>query len=322
MKLRAIPFYIVDKPYCWWSNEDLDENIRFLKSIDEDYFLYSANLYVKSTDVNKEFSYLGIRHFNFLAVETMLSMIFNIFQSPQAVMAYINTLSNENIREIHFHLSNKRSLKNIHDIASSYKDISRLIFKTLYESTDEVEDKSTNYAKMWERMAEDFVRSSQEYNSIQHSLRVSGGAAKLYLIPEDSSGMPPIEDEVWKSWIHNDSDVFGSGFFSKLRAKSNSRNIGFQYSTINWDPVDAFNSVQACVMSIKLLKSYYKKIFTDDSNYSHPLIDDHGFGMPWQNGVKLINIDLNLPNLPQEDKEILTNEQIEAYCKKIYGEHY
>ncbi|WP_165742274.1 hypothetical protein [Candidatus Thiosymbion oneisti] len=190
---------VVDKePYCIWEVDISEQNEKFLKSIDVEYFDYVLKQNAEAEDDKRASVALQLAYHH--ALETLFSYIGAYIQAPDCAYAWIAKVQNVQLRSVIEKVSlNDDSLFTKLNIPSiSWKNISRLVFQQYMPGTEKQNDTIELFADLWFRLAREFTDDNHaiEYNSMKHGFRVHPGGFGLSVGIEHEYGVPCPKDEM------------------------------------------------------------------------------------------------------------------------------
>lgn len=225
---------IADSPYCFWGDNLTDDNTRFLKRLDSDYY-YSVAYKLETIFKDDQTSAILIRQLYFQSLECLFSMLFSYLQSPHYIIGWLNKYEPWQIRlcinKINSHIP-------IRTVFNGKIDNWGIISKQInaYFAEEKREIMIEKYEKLWIRLANEYINNNfiTEYNSLKHGNRILPGGIFISVGTEHEYGVAPPSEE-----MHSiGGSKYGSTFFATEQVTKGNNKINFIVSehTVNWDP--------------------------------------------------------------------------------------
>lgn len=305
--------FIVDtRCHSVFGNELTEENVRFLRNYNRNYY-YKVSKYLEQIyDESHETATL-VRVTYCQALESMFSLMFSIIQAPHYVTGWFHRYSNEDLRSLLRKISKGTKIptkfeSNVESF-SAFAEISHSIFSEKDRSVA-----TSGFQKLWINLADEMLDDDliEEYNSLKHGLRAIPGGSFLRIGREATFGVAPPAEEM--------RDLGGSRFGSRLvklePVKSDDPKKVRSYvaydKSVNWNPIQLIEKLSLISFSIGNLVSF--ALFLNGDNPEElPLSlpeDRAAFDKVFHNGVSVrgfslrpsYDIDLIMDNLVSEDK--------------------
>lgn len=311
--LHPMFFAVNDEPYCLWDADIKIQVEQFLNGIDVDYFDYILQTHLNADDEKR--AIVAIRLSLHHALETLFSLIGAYVQAPKCPFAWIAKCSNRGLHRFSRRISeaDESLARRLNLDSVSWLSISKLVFVTYSPGTDIQTRTIENFAKLWERLTEEFNNQDyvDEYNALKHGFRARQGGFHLQMGVNDEMGnTPPISEMMTLG-----KSEFGATFIKVEPATSdkNSCHITTAHTSINWTLEKTIVLHQLVHASINNVLSALKLInnFTPSTCKFMVISDEADFSKPWDkdNGVMSFTIrhPVNEEDLPKIDKnELLT----------------
>jgi hypothetical protein len=225
---------IADTPYCFWGDNLTEDNIRFLKRLDSNYY-HSVACKLETVFSDDQTSAILIRQLYFQSLECLFSMLFGYLQSPHYIIGWLNKYEPWQIRLCITKINNCTPIQTLFDgKIDSWKVISNQI--NAYFTEEKRELLIEKYEKLWIKLANEYINSNfiAEYNSLKHGNRILPGGVFISVGAEHEYGIAPPPEE-----MHSiGGSKYGSTFFSSelVIHRKNKINYIVTEHTVNWDP--------------------------------------------------------------------------------------
>lgn len=302
-------FMVNDKPYCIWDIDLKERNSKFLESIDPEYFEYSLETHMATTD--KKRAAISLRSTLHHAMETFFSLLGAFLQAPDCAYAWISKCENSDLRKLldRINSSDDSVFRKLNMESLSWNGIARCVYRAYKPGTERQQKAIDLFAKLWENLSIEFLDPNHrdEYNAIKHGFRLQSGGFAFSFAPEDGTGKPPSDD---KFTLLGSSDT-GSSFLRVKRSDSSRKNRSLiaERVHLNWS-LDKVNLlIQAISVSILNLTSAMKIAngFNAKECRFASFVDDADFEAPWKHTVGVTS--LTMPNTYDKDKVISISEE-------------
>jgi hypothetical protein len=287
LELNYVVLMVGDKPYCYWSNENvIQRNLQFLNDINPAFFMYQAqsNLKLYNYKKYKQDAALAIRIAFSHGLETLFSLIGAAIQAPFCVQAWMLLCKNSQLYNLIDKINNGVKIPTMLKVDhQNWRTISEVVYKSLVlEDKEKEESIKSSFGNLWGQWGLDFVNKSftDEYNSIKHGFRIKPGGFAFSIGVQEKPGMPASSDKMQLVG----KGEFGSAFSNYEPIGNSSRNIFLKMNHRNWDPEDMAWGLQLIAMSIGNIISCLKILNGIPANkikYQWPR-EPHTFREPWK----------------------------------------
>lgn len=262
MDIHYSKFVVGDSPYCIWGRDLPDQNMRFLKSLDPEFFSHMAEVHgtALNEDHGKKHSALALRLFYSHALETMLSLLCAAAQAPDCVVGWICLYREEHLKAILNAFSMGSTIPfrlKLEEV--TWEGLSRAIHSFL-----DLEDKEKEgvikkgFARFWGHAAHAYTNEKNrlEYNSIKHGLRARSGGYTLRIRREKSLGVPDPDAPIRTVA----ASEFGSSFYVPERIDDSKINLSLRHYAVNWRPQGLIDGLILASMSIANIVGFLQAI--------------------------------------------------------------
>lgn len=285
-------FAVGADPYCVWDWDLGERNVRYLKSLDPDYFDYvgRANLPHLGSDDPEERrrAATAIRTAYHHGLESFFALLFATLQAPSCVPGWMQVYSPADLRDMARAVDpgvrgrgaqSERARALREDMLPyvwlrprsflRWEGISRAIHRL---DADEEQAAKTQqlFGRLWHGFARDLVNDAfvSEYNSIKHGLRTGFGGFDMLMGPEAVPGVPPPAEAM----LPLGGSEHGSSFFSprtfvgSVTEKDRKARLGhgrgrtfhfrIRRQALNWDPeglCEALALISASIHNVRSL---------------------------------------------------------------------
>ncbi len=282
--MSKILFQVVEEPYCLWEENLNAQTMSFLAGIDTGYFDHLLKLYLDSED--EERAAMALRVAFHHAMETLFSFLGALLQAPAAPQAWIAKCQNSQLKELVRRISDcDNNLPRGLSLQSvSWTELARATLCWYRSGTERQSESIKLFAEFWRRLAAEFLDQNRidEYNSLKHGFRVTGGGYGLSVGLEHEYGVQPPENEM-QSILQSE---FGTSFWRFLNAsgKRGERSLVSEQVFVNWKiekvaPLLQITSISIAnvVGALKVLNGELCNIVKFDRPES-----DEAFVEPWK----------------------------------------
>ncbi len=310
--MESYSFAINTRPQCVWDWRLKEKNLEFLAGIDPDYFLYVADVNGAILATRKDQrAALAVRLAYSQALETFMALSAATIQASSCPMGWMLRYNNEDLREIIAKISQGTVEHCRFPASSDWNGLAAAVVELSSVPVVEQPEVVSCFAKMWSRLADDFLDGAQEneYNSLKHGMRARPGGFSLRIGAEIIPG-EPAPAEAMKLL---GASEYGSTFF--VIEKPVGGKIDFRPRTFsrNWSPENLFSSLQLLAVSIDNVRSYLRARGGDTSSLPFRRPEDPAvYESPWAHhvGVFTCNFDLEVrsEHICQTTKEEVLDE--------------
>ena len=232
--MKNVVFQVVDEPYCLWEEDLKVHTLAFLTGFDTGYFDHLLETHLNADDEARSAMALRVAYHH--AMETLFSFLGALLQAPSAPQAWIAKCQNIQLYELVRRITNNdRELPTGLSIQSvSWDELARVTLNWYRSGTERQAESISLFAGFWRRLASEFLDKNRldEYNSLKHGFRVTGGGFGLSVRLEHEYGALPPEDEM-QSIGHSE---FGSSFrrFRAASGQRGERSLISEHVSVNW----------------------------------------------------------------------------------------
>jgi len=192
VQVDRIRFAIVDRPMCVMGISLEEENLRFLRGLDPEFFLYQAASH-QPADVSGDpamHSALALRISYGMAVEALFGILGAVTQAPDCVFGWLTAYNNAELREIVRRISAAEPVKTLPPFRpATWPEISAALLEPLrLQNVERHNEVSELFARAWRLFAAELLddQAAREYNSLKHGFRVQPGAVKIAISHSDT----------------------------------------------------------------------------------------------------------------------------------------
>ncbi len=232
--MHQLPFVVNEKAYCVCEWDLPERNLRFLASIDPDYFRYLAEVHGHGMDNEDkkvlQHASVALRTAYSQGLETLFAFIFATVQAPQCVAGWLLKYKVSDITDL---LEKIKDRKPIKSLLEPERLTWEYIASVIFSSTDkDLAEKLTKmYSELWQSLASDYLREDfdTEYNNIKHGFRVSPGGFSFAMGTQEELGVPA------KEMVVIGESKYGSTFFVPKKIGSSNTHFRIKYMSRNWE---------------------------------------------------------------------------------------
>jgi hypothetical protein len=281
--MKYVLFQVVDEPYCLWE-EDLKANtLAFLNRFDTGYFDHLLEIHLNADDEARSAMALRVAYHH--AMETLFSLLGALLQAPSAPQAWISKCQNKQLYELIRRISNNDSRlpKGLSIQSVGWDELASVTLNWYLSRTERQAESIKLFADLWRRLASEFLGNNRldEYNSLKHGFRVTGGGFELSVGLEHEYGVPTPENEMQS--IGNSE--FGTSFrrFIAASGQSGERSLISEQVSVNWKIEKVAPLLQLASISISNVIGALRVLNGESCNsvkFIRPDSDD-AFGQPW-----------------------------------------
>lgn len=281
--MKNVLFQVVDEPYCIWEEDLKAHTLAFLTGFDTRYFDYLLDIHLNADDEAR--SAMALRVVYHHAMETLFSFLGALLQAPSAPQAWISKCQNKHLYELIRRISNNDSSlpKGLSIQSVGWHGLASVTLNWYRAGTERQTESIKLFADLWRRLAIEFLDNNRldEYNSLKHGFRVTGGGFELSVGLEHKYGVPPPENEMQS--IGNSE--FGTSFRRFLAASSQSgeRSLISEQVSVNWKIEKVAPLLQLTSISISNVIGALRVLNGEPCNrikFTRPDSDD-AFSQPW-----------------------------------------
>lgn len=190
VSLEYAKFAVVDRALCVWGRNVSATNLRYLKNLDPDFFLYQAHVHESAiagaggpSAAEARHAVLALRIAHGLAVETFFALLGAALQAPHCVFGWLSLYQTEELRAFVSRLRAKEPLRALPPFRPpSWEQIARITLGPIFERAPEVAPAARDrFCRAWQTLADEFLDrdSTREFNSLKHAFRVEPGRGPL-----------------------------------------------------------------------------------------------------------------------------------------------
>jgi hypothetical protein len=258
----SVAFRVIDRPFVLWSHDSQSENIKFLDSIDSDFYHRTVqNLFcdekgnlridADNSDARKDVSSLARLIWNH-GLETLVMLLGAYIQAPFAVHGFFLKCENKDCREIARYLLSGQ-IPESHCLTNPQFDFDAFV-RGIHAGTIWANDEATmsNFARSLRGMLREYDRNDHraEYNSIKHGLRARHGRFAVAFGLEDTPGVPaPEENITMLSDSMDGSHFFTIKTFPNVSKKIAREQFSVRHSSVGW-------SLEKTLLDIQIFSSW------------------------------------------------------------------
>ena len=268
--MQSVTVMINETPYCVWDWE-LDKLDRdFINGIDPSYFEHMIEAHVPLLDGDHAHqAALAIRMSYSHAMETLMSLLCALVQSPDCVIGWLHKYQNNELEAVVGKLDRGETVHTKLKTADlSWMGLSKLVHKFVsHPDTDKTKRIIEEYGRFWARIAQEFLDEGgrKEYNSIKHGLRAQSGGFTLMIGMEATPGVAPPHDQMKPSG----GSRFGSTYYTPqpidgLEKPFQKCNIKITSTSRNWLPESLAHRIDLMSLSMMNILSFLKVMYDND----------------------------------------------------------
>jgi hypothetical protein len=238
-----VRFAVLDRAVCVLGQDLPGDNLRFLRGLDPEFFLYQASAH-QHPDVGgagATRAALALRLNYSMAVEALFGMLGAVMQAPDCVFGWLSAYKNDELRGLVHRVSNGEPLKTLPPFRpTTWSQVSSALLEPLREQdTDRHATVRDLFAKAWGIFASDLLSesSSREYNSLKHSFRVQPGSVTIDISHQG------------KSLLKSESALAHSFPFLR-RTKERKNHYNVSYATLALEPTFCAVALSVIALSI------------------------------------------------------------------------
>lgn len=195
IEIENVRFAVLDRPVCVWSLHVESTNLRFLRGIDPEFFLYQSQIHQSALGADHiptvRRAALALRLNYGMALEAFFGLLGAVLQAPDCVFGWLNSYTNAELTKLVDRISTGASIKTLPPFRPpSWKHIASVLLEPLRsEDPEKFPVVIDLFARAWATFAEDFLGESEsrEYNSLKHSFRVEPAAVAAEFKHEDTT---------------------------------------------------------------------------------------------------------------------------------------
>ena len=227
-------FQVDDEPYCLWEVRLKQEVGDFLSGFDTEYFDHLLKVHFESDDEKRAAVALRVAYHH--AMETLFLMLGAFLQAPAAPHAWLAKCSNAQLRNVVRRISagDDTLAKGLSVRSVNWTELASASLHWYKPGTNRQAESIKLFSELWRSLAAEFLEPNRvdEYNSLKHGLRVSGGGFGLSFGVEHEYGVPPPENEMRAI----EKSEFGTTFlrFVPASGRSSDRSLVAEQVSINW----------------------------------------------------------------------------------------
>ncbi|MBI5428643.1 MAG: hypothetical protein HZA02_10270 [Nitrospinae bacterium] len=310
-------FLVDDDPHCVWEWDIKEKNLEFLEQIDPDYFVYLACAHFENLKgENGKRAALALRTGYLHGLETLFALLCATLQAPDCVVGWMQKYRPHQVRSmIKKIVSGPGTIFNKLGMTKvSLEKLSEQIH--IYSNVDKERAKETTclFANLWVLFSSEFLEDTgvNEYNSIQHGLRVRSGGFWLSYDMEKEYGVSPPPENM-RSMGGSD---YGSTFFATEKIKGNPNpndrvHFRVRRNSVNWDPeslAHALNLISASIGNIISFLKIINGIEPGKVKFTRPQESAY-FNKPWDNDIGVLSTSMNM-EIPSEKVKFFNKKDI------------
>jgi hypothetical protein len=314
----ALPFTIVNEPFCAWCADMAQVNERVLGGMDASYFAYLVDTHERELEnpESEQHAAIAIRSTYSQALEAFFALLGATIQAPDFVLGWLLKYRPAHLTQLLGRLEEGAPLPTrIFADTPDWEDLSRMINATPQEGAT-ADDLRTHagFATAWRLMAKDYRDDHRrhEYNSIKHGLRITAGGFHVAIAPQKRPGESPAPGGFESLGGGN----FGSLFYEPTEMHVDAKwNYQIRQHALNWDPGHLARRVRILSWSMQniiyVLEARAKK--TSERRLLRP--DDLSiFDDPEGPGLGVMKMSGFLPTVVPESVTPVSKEDIRLYA--------
>lgn len=232
--MYQIGFVVNEKPYCVCEWDLPERNLRFLQSVDPDYFCYLAETHghaMESEDKKVlQHASITLRMAYSQGLETLFAFIFATIQAPDCVAGWLLKYQVSDIVALLEKVKNRKSIKSLLEPdRPTWKDIASIIFNSTDKNLSEKLTKM--YSELWRSLSSDYLSENfdNEYNNIKHGFRIRPGGFSFAMGVQEQPGIPA------KQMFSLGESKYGSTFFVPEKIGNIKTHFRIKYTSRNWN---------------------------------------------------------------------------------------
>jgi hypothetical protein len=307
--MKNVLFQVVDEPYCLWEEDLKAHTLTFLNGFDTGYFDHLLEIHLNTDDEARSAMALRVAYHH--AMETLFSFLGALLQAPSAPQAWISKCQNKQLYELTRRISSNdnRLPKGLSIQSVGWDELSSATLNWYRSGTERQAESIKLFADLWRRLASEFLDNNRldEYNSLKHGFRVTGGGFELSAGLEHEYGVPPPGNEMQS--VGNSE--FGTSFrrFLASSGQSGERSLISEQVSVNWKIEKVAPLLQLTSISISNVIGALRILNGEPCNkvkFTRPDSDD-AFIQPWMevppcnNFVLRIDQGIEIPFLTKKD---------------------
>jgi hypothetical protein len=307
--MANVIFHVNDEPYCLWEIDLKEEVNRFLSGFDTGYFDYLLEVNLASEDEKRSAMALRIAYHH--SMETLFSLLGALFQAPTAPHAWVARCFNNRLTEFVRRVSacDDSLPKGLSVQKVNWSEFAGVVLTWYRSGTERQRESIKLFAGLWTRLAKEFLDQNRidEYNSLKHGFRVSGGSFTLHAGVEHTYGVPPPASEMQLVG----SSEFGTTFrrLANASEQAGNRSLLVEQVRINWKIEKVAPLLQLISMSIANVIGTLKilnGVSPSEITFIRPESDE-AFAAPWgqeppvNNLVRRTQPGFDIPYLSKQD---------------------
>jgi hypothetical protein len=253
-----------ETPVVFWGYDNAQTQLKFLDSIDPDYFRYLAKVHEGCLTGEDHLSAaIALRVTYSHALETVFAMIGAALQAPECPAGWLVSYGIPDLKSLVENISNRRPFLNkLGTEIVGWVGVANTLLPSPAENPeiDELRDAS---ARLWKALARDMIDDVfvDEYNSLKHGLRVRSGEWFMAMGVEESYGVAPPPERMRVMA----SSQYGSDFLRTV--KFSKYNKAFENQRVNWEPAVFAKRISLIADSISNVLSFLKYVNKSSSDY-------------------------------------------------------
>jgi hypothetical protein len=316
-------FVVGDTPYCFWDLDVRERNLEFLSSIDPSYYFHVADIHSQHLEGDdKLYAATALRMTYSLGLESLFALLCAAVQAPECVVGWVLRYRNEDVPEVVKKIDGRtpgKVLTRLDLDPVTWDGLSEYVFGA-FSTGDNERDRviRSEFARLWKSFANDFLdpKSTAEYNSLKHGLRVQMGGFSMAFGMEATPGVPAPPEAMHPLG----GSVFGSTFFL-VEPLSTQRDLKHNFQVIrqslNWNPMKYVHGLTLIGMSIQNVVSFLKVfngVSPSEVQFAHPsqAAGVEFFRAPWRQAVGgVLSSDFS-PRYTIKADDLLTKANVRA----------
>ncbi|MEI8196605.1 MAG: hypothetical protein WCI73_11905 [Phycisphaerae bacterium] len=256
-------FVVDDVPWCVWDWRLGELNAEFIEGLDPSYFDYIAEAHGRALDAegSDQHAAVGLRTSYHHAMEAFFALLGATIQAPDCVIGWFHKYTNQQLESLVFKIDHGQPVKTKLRLKHlSWQGLADAVF-SLTSLPDKAKEQRirTDFGQLWGRLADDFLsaKSTAEYNSFKHGMRLRAGGFHLLAGQEAVPGEPCPSEQMQ----HLGGSSYGSSFYGVERIDGMDKsNVRMVHHARNWSPDEFIARLQLLSISMRNVLSFLKVI--------------------------------------------------------------
>ncbi len=293
-------YFVHDWPQVTWAWDLQERNLRFLKSIDPDYYVHVARThapFLESPEVDAQYAAAAIRIAHAQAVETLMALLGALAQAPHGPIGWMLAYKNSDLKAVVKLLTSREGMTEHSrwQRGVSLDDLSTIVFECSGWEETKKEAIAKSFARLWRLWAAELLDENRtyEYNSLKHGTRAGLGGFTLAIGQETAPGIVAPKENM----VSLGGSDFGSSFFTSTELDGKLHRYPRTQSH-NWSAGALLSGLELLAMSIRNVISRLRILGGNEPSecrFENPA-EASAFELPFstESGVTWTNMDFNL----------------------------